>query len=86
MMRFLGGSATLLIWDAQDRIVPLPFGKALDEAIPNSTLIVMDETGHLPMEERPDKVSKAIHSWKAYSMRVAPDLERTTPGARHPRP
>jgi pimeloyl-ACP methyl ester carboxylesterase len=57
----------LLIWGSEDRIVPLSFGKAFEKAIKNSTLLVMERTGHLPMEERPDDVAKAIDDWKRFS-------------------
>jgi pimeloyl-ACP methyl ester carboxylesterase len=57
----------LLIWGSEDRIIPLAFGKAFEKAIKNSTLLVMDRIGHLPMEERPDDVAKSIGDWKSIS-------------------
>lgn len=44
---------TLIIWGEQDLWVPLAVGELFDKNMPNSKLVVMKETGHLPMEERP---------------------------------
>jgi len=44
---------TLIVWGREDRILSPAAGEAMRQAIPRSRLIVMDETGHLPMLERP---------------------------------
>lgn len=54
---------TLLLWGNQDNIVPLAFGKAFESAINGATLVVMDKTGHLPMEERPEDTASTIDGW-----------------------
>ncbi len=46
---------TLIIWGSCDRIVPLDIGRRLNEAIPKSKLVVIDECGHIPHEEQPDR-------------------------------
>lgn len=46
---------TLLIWGRDDKIVPLDVGERLHRDIPNSRLVVLDETGHFPHEERPEE-------------------------------
>ncbi len=46
---------TLLVWGRNDEIVPLEMGKHLDRDLPNSCLVVLDETGHFPHEEQPKK-------------------------------
>ena len=43
----------LLIWGAQDRIIPLQQGKLLDSLLPNSRLAVLEGCGHLTFLERP---------------------------------
>lgn len=45
---------TLIIWGKQDKIIPLRVGELLHEAIPNSTLKVIDHCGHIPQEEMPE--------------------------------
>ena len=44
---------TLILWGREDGLVPLAAGEAFAAAIPDSRLVVYDETGHLPMNERP---------------------------------
>lgn len=46
---------TLILWGAQDRLIPLASGRWLAANIPGSRLIVYSGAGHLPMEERPDQ-------------------------------
>ena len=43
----------LLIWGAQDKVVPLAHGERMNSAIFNSRLIAYPDIGHLPMEEAP---------------------------------
>lgn len=47
------GQPTLLLWGRHDRIVPLHVGKRLKHDLPNVRLEIIEETGHLPMEEKP---------------------------------
>ena len=47
-------AATLLVWGRQDGLAPLEQGEALNAALPNSTLDVIDNCGHLPMIEKPE--------------------------------
>lgn len=54
---------TLLLWGDQDSVVPVSHGKAFDQAIPNSRLIIYPDAGHLPMEETPDQVARDIGVW-----------------------
>ncbi|WP_053367565.1 alpha/beta fold hydrolase [Bacillus sp. FJAT-27245] len=46
----------LLIWGVHDRVVPLAVGKRLNNDLVNSELVVLDNTGHLVPEERPEEV------------------------------
>lgn len=51
---------TLILWGRTDRVVPLANGERLARAIPNSTLIVFDNVGHIPHEEMPDVVRQPL--------------------------
>ncbi|NMP24203.1 alpha/beta fold hydrolase [Sulfobacillus harzensis] len=51
---------TLLIWGREDQIVPLPYGKVLDQHLAHSELVVIDQCGHLPHIEEPDITNHAI--------------------------
>ena len=51
---------TLILWGRQDRVIPLKVGELLHQAIPNSTLEVLDQCGHIPHEEKPDETIASI--------------------------
>ncbi|CAI8427292.1 MAG TPA: hypothetical protein DIT66_00895 [Rhodobiaceae bacterium] len=53
----------LLIWGAQDKIVPLSQGVRMNGAIFNSRLVAYPELGHLPMEEAPAKTAADVRSF-----------------------
>lgn len=53
---------TLLITGSNDTIVPTADTVRLDDLIPNSTLVVIPQAGHLPHEEQPDAFIGAIES------------------------
>lgn len=44
---------TLLIWGANDNWIPLDNGKRMNNILPNSKLVVLENSGHVPMEESP---------------------------------
>ena len=44
---------TLIIWGNNDRLIPVENAYKFKNDIANSKLIVMQETGHVPMEEKP---------------------------------
>ncbi|NLR90398.1 alpha/beta fold hydrolase [Flammeovirga agarivorans] len=46
---------TLILWGEKDRWIPLSNAYRFNFNLPNSTLIVYKEVGHIPMEEIPDK-------------------------------
>ena len=48
---------TLLIWGAQDKLVPLAHGVRMNGAIFNSRLLAYPDLGHLPMEGAPAKIA-----------------------------
>jgi 4,5:9,10-diseco-3-hydroxy-5,9,17-trioxoandrosta-1(10),2-diene-4-oate hydrolase len=51
---------TLLIWGREDKIVPLAYGQALNEALADSELLIIDQCGHLPHIEEADITNRAI--------------------------
>ncbi|WP_300544992.1 alpha/beta fold hydrolase [Maricaulis sp.] len=44
---------TLILWGGRDRMIPPEHGRRFDADIPESTLIVHDDLGHIPHEEAP---------------------------------
>lgn len=51
---------TLLIWGREDKIVPLYIGQQLAFSLPHSELVVLDQCGHVPPEEKPMETVNAI--------------------------
>ncbi len=51
---------TLLVWGANDRLVPPPYGEAYRQHIRGSELKLIPECGHLPMFEREAEFVKLI--------------------------
>ncbi len=66
---------TLLMWGRHDRVVPLSIGERLLEELPNSTLEVMEECGHLPPEEVPKDSLKIVESFLRGDVSSAPSQE-----------
>ena len=46
---------TLLIWGAKDNWILLDNGKRMNNALINSKLVVLENSGHVPMEESPEE-------------------------------
>ena len=51
---------TLVVWGAQDEVVSLVSGRRAAAKIPHSELVVIEECGHLPMEEKPEELLRAV--------------------------
>jgi pimeloyl-ACP methyl ester carboxylesterase len=60
---------TLLVWGRRDRIVPPVTGIALNALIEGSQLVLVNDCGHIPQEERPWETMRAIAEFLA---RVSP--------------
>jgi pimeloyl-ACP methyl ester carboxylesterase len=54
---------TLLLWGAEDKLIPLEYGKRFDRDLPNSTLVVIPNAGHMPMEEVPEATLGAVRKF-----------------------
>lgn len=54
---------TLLIWGRHDVRSPLGVAHQFREAIPDSTLVVIDGAGHLSQLERPEQVNRAVREF-----------------------
>jgi len=51
---------TLLIWGANDGLVPVRFGETYHRLIANSKLIIIPQAGHAPFEEMPERFLAAV--------------------------
>lgn len=51
---------TLVVWGAQDRVFPPPYGEAFARGIPGAKLVTIDRCGHLPPVEQPDRFAEVV--------------------------
>ncbi len=51
---------TLIVWGANDAIVPLECGEIFRNSIPGSQLAIIDECGHSPQMEKPNEFNAAV--------------------------
>jgi pimeloyl-ACP methyl ester carboxylesterase len=58
---------TLIIWGAQDALLPLEAGRKMSSLIKDSKLLIFQSCGHLPQEEMPARVVDEITSFIAGS-------------------
>jgi pimeloyl-ACP methyl ester carboxylesterase len=54
---------TLIVWGDRDKLVPLRDADVFEELIPNARKIVYDDTGHVPMLERPARFNADLESF-----------------------
>ena len=55
--------STLLIWGRSDARSPLFVARQFEEAIPDSTLVVIERAGHMSSLERPERVNEAVREF-----------------------
>jgi len=60
---------TLIIWGAGDPVIPFDHARRFHTDIAGSELRVLEDTGHVPHEERPDAVADLI---SAFVKRIGP--------------
>jgi pimeloyl-ACP methyl ester carboxylesterase len=65
-------AATLVVWGREDRLIPLAHGARYAARIPNARLEVIEQCGHLPVLEKPDKLTEIVAGFCAMEKRPAP--------------
>ncbi len=53
----------LLIWGRQDKIIPIALASKFAKLNPKITLKELDNAGHCPHDERPDRFNKILLDW-----------------------
>ena|SRR4051812_299771 len=61
---------SLVIWGEADRIADAEYGKAFAAAIPGAEFLLLENAGHLPQIEAPDRLLKAVRDFAAGSPAV----------------
>ncbi len=56
---------TLIIWGAEDELIPLEAGRRLKTLIAGSRLVVFDKCGHLPQAEMPERFVSEVGNFAA---------------------
>ena len=51
---------TLIVWGENDKLIPIENAQKFHADLPNDTLVVLEKTGHVPMEENPNRTVDAI--------------------------
>jgi pimeloyl-ACP methyl ester carboxylesterase len=51
---------TLVVWGAQDQIIPPECGELYRRAIPGATLELIEQCGHWPQFERPQALARLV--------------------------
>lgn len=51
---------TLIVWGADDRLLPPTLGSVFSAEIPDARLAVLDDCGHVPMLEAPDDLHREL--------------------------
>ena len=56
---------TLVLWCQDDKVVPSVFGRRLKADIAQAELVMFDQCGHMPQEEKPEDTARAIQAFLA---------------------
>jgi pimeloyl-ACP methyl ester carboxylesterase len=54
---------TLILWGAEDNLIPVQSARWFNEAIPGSKLIIYPNVGHIPMEEISEQSAGDVRAW-----------------------
>ncbi len=54
---------TLIVWGRKDGLVSCEDGRLLAGAIPDSSLVIIDDAGHAPMKDRRETFQRAVHEF-----------------------
>jgi pimeloyl-ACP methyl ester carboxylesterase len=51
---------TLIVWGRHDRMIPVEHAFAAHEAIPQSRLVIFEDSGHFPQAEEPQRFVEEV--------------------------
>ncbi len=54
---------TLILWGENDKLIPVENALKFQADLPNGTLVILDKTGHVPMEEDPERTVEVIRNF-----------------------
>jgi pimeloyl-ACP methyl ester carboxylesterase len=56
---------TLIVWGASDEIVPVADAREYEQLIPGARKVIFEDTGHVPMLERPARFNRLVEEFIA---------------------
>jgi pimeloyl-ACP methyl ester carboxylesterase len=56
---------TLIVWGDKDRLVPVRYADEFQALIPGSRKVIFEDTGHVPMFERPARFNREVEQFLA---------------------
>ncbi len=77
---------TLILWGDDDRVLPELIGCRLDAAIPDSTMEIINQAGHIPQEEQPEQVICHIKQFLGAAVSCPPSRPPKCEGPTNPCP
>jgi pimeloyl-ACP methyl ester carboxylesterase len=69
----------LLVWGREDNLVPVEDADEFEQRIPNARKVILDDTGHVPMLERPETFNDLVIEFLAQP--VETPVEELAPAA-----
>jgi pimeloyl-ACP methyl ester carboxylesterase len=54
---------TLIMWGAEDALIPVSVADKFEMALPNARKVVYEDVGHIPMEELPDRSADDVRAF-----------------------
>ncbi len=54
---------TLILWGGQDMLIPVDVAQRFQNDLPNDTLVIMENAGHVPMEESPKESLRIVQAF-----------------------
>src|SRR4051794_38860898 len=67
---------TLIVWGAQDRIIPVGHGRRAHDAMPGSRLVILENVGHFAPLDAPEALETTITEFIEQTEPAEPDRER----------
>jgi pimeloyl-ACP methyl ester carboxylesterase len=67
---------TLIVWGANDRIIPVGHGRRAHDAMPGSRLVVLENVGHFAPLDAPEALETTITEFIEQTAPAEPDRER----------
>jgi pimeloyl-ACP methyl ester carboxylesterase len=80
------GCPTWLCWGPKDLLVPVRDAYVFDELIPDSRLTIYEDTGHVPMLERPERFNADLAAFLAEQAEGEAERVADAASAREPEP